>query len=46
MEDFYYAGGMRAMMSRLSGMLKIDAMTVSGVTMGETLEGPRSTTTT
>ena len=39
MEDFYYAGGMRAMMSRLTDHLKLDAMTVSGVTLGKTLEG-------
>jgi dihydroxyacid dehydratase/phosphogluconate dehydratase len=39
MEDFYYAGGMRAMMSRLTGHLKLDAMTVSGCTMGENLQG-------
>jgi len=39
MEDFYYAGGMRAMMCRLSGYLKLDAMTVSGCTMGENLQG-------
>jgi dihydroxy-acid dehydratase len=39
MKDFYFAGGMRAMMGRLPSMLKLDAMTVSGVTLGETLEG-------
>ncbi len=39
MEDFYYAGGMRALMSRLTGHLKLDAMTVSGRSLGETLAG-------
>jgi dihydroxy-acid dehydratase len=41
MEDFYYAGGMRGLMSRLrdGGLLHLDAMTVSGKTVGETLEG-------
>lgn len=39
MEDFYYAGGLRGLMSRLTGHLKLDAVTVSGKTLGETLEG-------
>ncbi|MAN81309.1 MAG: dihydroxy-acid dehydratase [Rhodospirillaceae bacterium] len=39
MEDFYYAGGLRGLMSRLTGHLKLDAATVSGQTLGETLEG-------
>jgi dihydroxy-acid dehydratase len=39
MEDFYYAGGLRGMMSRLKEKLNLDAMTVSGRTLGETLEG-------
>ena len=39
MEDFYYAGGLRGMMSRLKDKLNLDAMTVSGKTLGETLEG-------
>ena len=39
MEDFYYAGGLRALMSRITDHLKLDALTVSGKTMGETLEG-------
>jgi len=39
MEDFYYAGGLRALMSRLGDMLRLDAMTVSGRTLGDTLEG-------
>lgn len=39
MEDFYYAGGLRGLMSRLTGHLKLDAVTVSGKTLGETLDG-------
>ncbi len=41
MEDFYYAGGMRALMKTLAdgGLLHLDAMTVTGETVGATLEG-------
>ncbi|MEM6623231.1 MAG: L-arabinonate dehydratase [Pseudomonadota bacterium] len=39
MEDFYYAGGLRALMSRLTDRLNLDALTVSGKTLGATLEG-------
>ncbi len=39
MEDFYYAGGLRGLMSRLTGRLNLDAMTVSGRTLGDTLKG-------
>jgi dihydroxy-acid dehydratase len=39
MEDFYYAGGLPALMSRLRGHLKLDARTVSGRTLGEDIEG-------
>jgi dihydroxyacid dehydratase/phosphogluconate dehydratase len=48
MEDFYYAGGMRGLMKTLAdgGLLHLDAMTVSGQTVGETWKAPRSTTTT
>ena len=37
MEDFYYAGGMRAVMRALgeAGLLHLDAMTVSGKTVSE-----------
>ncbi|MER9137108.1 L-arabinonate dehydratase [Mesorhizobium sp. M0830] len=41
MEDFYYAGGLRALMSKLSSKLDLSAMTVSGRTLGETLEGAK-----
>jgi dihydroxy-acid dehydratase len=38
MEDFYYAGGLRGLMARLRHKLKLDAMTVSGQTLGTLLE--------
>ncbi len=41
MEDFYYAGGLRALMAKLSSKLDLSTMTVTGVTLGETLEGAR-----
>ena len=39
MEDFYYAGGMPALMSRLTGHLHLGAMTVTGRSLGTNLEG-------
>ena len=39
MEDFYYAGGLRALMAEMKEKLNLDAMTVAGVPLGETLEG-------
>jgi L-arabonate dehydrase len=35
MEDFYYAGGVPAVMKELSPVLHLDAMTVSGKTIGD-----------
>jgi len=35
MEDFYYAGGMTALIKTLSDHLHLDAMTVNGLTLGE-----------
>jgi dihydroxy-acid dehydratase len=37
MEDFYYAGGIRGLMKRISTHLHLSAMTVSGVTVGENI---------
>jgi dihydroxy-acid dehydratase len=37
MEDFYYAGGMRAFLGRLAPFLNLGSMTVSGRTLGENL---------
>jgi len=39
MEDFYYAGGMRALMSNLKEHLHLDCLTVTGRTVGENIEG-------
>ncbi len=39
MEDFYYAGGMRALMTRIAPHLKLNAMTVNGRTLRENIEG-------
>jgi dihydroxy-acid dehydratase len=39
MEDFYYAGGMRALMTRIAPHLKLNAMTVNGRTLGDNIAG-------
>ena len=39
MEDFHYAGGMPGLMSRLGAHLQLDAMTVSGRTLGDNIAG-------
>lgn len=39
MEDFYYAGGLRALMSVLAEKLDMNVKTVSGATLGDDLEG-------
>ena len=39
MEDFYYAGGLRALMKQIEDRLDTSCMTVTGKTMGENLEG-------
>ncbi|MGQ2917868.1 MULTISPECIES: L-arabinonate dehydratase [Rhizobium] len=41
MEDFYYAGGLRALMKQLESRLDCSALTVTGRSMGENLEGAR-----
>src|SRR3989337_2280858 len=41
MEDFYYAGGLRALLSELKDLLHLDCRTVTGRTLGENLEGAR-----
>ncbi|WP_142780488.1 L-arabinonate dehydratase [Agrobacterium sp. T29] len=38
MEDFYYAGGLRALMKQLESRLDCSALTVTGRSMGENLE--------
>jgi dihydroxy-acid dehydratase len=37
MEDFYYAGGLRAMLANLTDLLNVKCMTVNGKTLGENL---------
>ena len=39
MEDFFYAGGLRALMAQMKEKLDLTALNVSGRTLGETLEG-------
>ncbi|WP_108658658.1 L-arabinonate dehydratase [Acuticoccus kandeliae] len=41
MEDFFYAGGLRALMNVLADKLDLSAMTVSGKTVGEAIEGAK-----
>ena len=39
MEDFYYAGGLPAVMAEIADLLHLDAPTVSGRTLGENIAG-------
>ena len=39
MEDFYYAGGLPAVMNEIRDLLHLDALTVSGATVDENLAG-------
>ena len=39
MEDFYYAGGLLALLQRIHDKLALDCMTVNGHTLGDNLEG-------
>jgi dihydroxy-acid dehydratase len=39
MEDFYYAGGMPGLLSRLRGHLDLHARTVNGRTLGQNIDG-------
>ncbi len=41
MEDFYYAGGLRALMQNLREKLDLTCMTVTGKTVGENIEGAK-----
>ncbi len=41
MEDFYYAGGLRALMAQISDLLHLDCLTANGKTIGENLEGAK-----
>src|SRR5437763_12796854 len=41
MEDFYYAGGLRALLKEISELLNLDALTVSGNSLGANLASAR-----
>ncbi len=41
MEDFFYAGGLRAMMQNLREKLDLTCLTVTGKTVGENIEGAK-----
>lgn len=41
MEDFHASGGLPALLHQLRDLLELDAMTVTGATLGELLDGPR-----
>jgi dihydroxy-acid dehydratase len=41
MEDFYYAGGLPALMTRIARHLHLDALTVTGRTLGENIAGAK-----
>jgi dihydroxy-acid dehydratase len=43
MEDFYYAGGLRALMAEIRDLLHLDCRTVNGRTLGENLGGAKVT---
>ena len=42
MEDFFYAGGIRALMQNIRGHLDLSCLTVTGRTLGENIEGART----
>jgi len=41
MEDFFYAGGIKALMEKMRRHLHLDCMTVSGKTIGENIAGAK-----
>ena len=38
MEDFFYAGGLPAVLEQIRDLLHLDALTVTGRTVGENLD--------
>jgi len=42
MEDFFYAGGIRALMNNIREHLHLDCLTVNGKTLGENIEGAKT----
>jgi dihydroxy-acid dehydratase len=41
MEDFYYAGGLRALLAQLADSLDLGCMTINGMTLGENIASAR-----
>jgi dihydroxy-acid dehydratase len=41
MEDFYYAGGIKALMNRITEHLDLSCLTCTGKTLGENIEGAK-----
>jgi dihydroxy-acid dehydratase len=41
MEDFYYAGGLRALLAQIRELLHLDCSTVNGKTLGENMAGAK-----
>ena len=41
MEDFYYAGGLRALLSRISALLNLDQLTVNSHTLGTNIKNSK-----
>jgi len=41
MEDFYYAGGLRALLKEIENLLNLDCLTVSGATLGADIQSAR-----
>ncbi len=41
MEDFYYAGGLRGLLSRIRDQLHLDCLTVTGKTLGDNIASAR-----
>jgi dihydroxy-acid dehydratase len=39
MEDFFYAGGLRGLLSRIRGQMKLGTPTANGKTLGENIDG-------
>jgi dihydroxy-acid dehydratase len=42
MEDFYYAGGLPALLAEIRPHLQLDALTVNGLTLGENIAGAKA----
>jgi dihydroxy-acid dehydratase len=41
MEDFYYAGGLRALLNQIGSLLHLDCLTVNGESLGENIAGAK-----